>query len=131
MLHGTWHLVAWEIVQDGRATQPFGEGATGMILYTADGFMSASISAAGRVPLSTGNPRSAPLAEQAAALTSYFHYAGRYEILDGPRVVHRVTQSLNPGFVGTEQVRDIALSGETLILSADEGPRHHRITWRR
>jgi hypothetical protein len=136
MLTGTWHLVRWDIVQDGRVNQPFGPGATGMIQYTTDGHMSACIAAAGRQPYATGNPRTANGAEKIAAHDSYFHYAGSYEILPGPRVVHRVTQSLNPGFPGTEQVRDIHLDGDTLTLSADEGlpggaTRHHRIVWRR
>jgi len=136
VLDGTWHLVRWEIARDGRVTQPFGPGATGMICYTGDGHMSAAIAAAGRAPFAGGNPRTAPDGEKAAAHDSYFHYGGTYEVQPGPRVVHRVTQSLNPGFVGTEQVRDIHLDGDTLTLSADEPlpdgtTRHHRLVWRR
>lgn len=131
MLRGTWHLVTWQIEVEGRVTQPFGPGATGMILYTDDGHMSAVIAAAGRGALSAAVPRQAPEGERAAAFDSYFHYAGFYEIIDGPKVVHRVTHALNPAFVGTEQVRQIALNGADLVLSAREGARHHRIHWRR
>lgn len=131
MLEGAWHLVRWEIEAGGRLTQPFGPGATGMICYTADGHMQAVIAAAGRTALSSAVPRQAPEGERAAAFDSYFHYAGTYEIIDGPRVVHRVTQALNPAFVGTEQVRDIDLNGADLVLSAAEGARRHRIHWRR
>jgi hypothetical protein len=130
-LTGAWHLVRWEIAAHGRLSQPFGPGATGMLLYTADGHMQAVIAAAGRAPLSAPVPRQAPQAERAAAFDSYFHYAGSYALIAGPRVVHRVTHALNPAFVGTEQVRDIDLSGDVLTLSAREGPRHHRIIWRR
>jgi hypothetical protein len=136
MLEGTWHLVRWETERAGRITQPFGPGATGMICYTADGHMSAAIAAAGRVDLTGGTPRTAPDNEKIAAHDSYFHYAGTFEIVPGPRVVHRVTQSLNPNFVGTEQIRTIHLDGDTLTLSADEAlpdgtTRHHRLIWRR
>ena len=136
VLLGSWHLTRWEIVQDGRSTLPFGDAATGLIVYAPDGFMSACIAAGGRRGFSTGNPRSAPAAEKEAALESYFHYAGTFDMLHGPKVVHRVTHALNPGFVGTEQVRDITLEGDTLTLSATEplsggGQRHHRLIWRR
>lgn len=130
-LTGAWHLVRWEIEAGGRVTHPFGTDATGMICYTADGHMQAVIAAAGRAALSAPVPRQAPEGERAAAFDSYFHYAGTYAVIDGPRVVHRVTHALNPAFVGTEQVRDIDLRGDVLTLSATEGPRHHRITWRR
>jgi hypothetical protein len=136
MLEGTWHLVRWETERQGRVSQPFGPGASGILCYTADGHMSASIAVAGRAPMTADNPRTAPPAEKIAAHDSYFHYAGRYEILDGPKVVHHVAQSLNPGFVGTRQVRNIDLAGDRLTLSADEPltdgtTRHHRLIWRR
>lgn len=136
MLEGTWHLVRWETERQGSVVEPFGPGASGMLCYTADGHMSAAISAAGRAPVAGGNPRTATPDEKIAAHDSYFHYAGRYEILDGPKVVHQVTQSLNAGFVGTRQVRNIDLAGDRLTLSADEPltdgtTRHHRLIWRR
>ncbi|PTX04161.1 lipocalin-like domain-containing protein [Pararhodobacter aggregans] len=133
-LGGTWHLLAWEIETEGRVTHPFGEAPTGMICYTEDGFMSACIARADRPRWSTGNPRKAPDAERLAAFESYFHYAGTWRIVerDGiPHVVHAVTHSLNPDFPGSEQVRRIDLEGDRLTLSAQEGPRHHRLRWRR
>jgi hypothetical protein len=143
-LLGTWHLVRWEIAYgDGRpASLPFGAEATGLILYTADGTMSACIARAGRPRLSSDSVRSAPEAERLAAFESYFQYAGPYSIRGEPgrqQVVHRVSHALNPNFVGTEQVRDMhfADGGNTLTLSAcDSVPgtsvaRHHRLIWRR
>lgn len=134
MLDGTWHLAGWEIEADGRVTHPFGPDATGLIHYTADGGMSACIARSGRQRWSTGNPRKAPDAERLAAFESYFQYAGTWRIEErgGARVViHAVTHSLNPDFVGTEQVRNVDLRGDHLTLSAREGPRHHRLHWRR
>jgi hypothetical protein len=135
-LHGSWHLFRWEIAEGGRTTQPFGDGATGLIVYTPDGHMSACIAAKGRRPLSTGIPRTAPIAERAAAMDGYFHYAGTWRLLPGPRVEHQVTHALNPNFVGTRQTRDVHLQGDRLLLSAAEplpggGTRHHRLIWRR
>ena len=134
MLEGTWHLVSWEIETEGRRTHPFGADATGLIHYTADGGMAACIARADRPHWSTGNPRKAPDAERLAAFESFFHYAGTWRMAEQggqPVVIHAVTHSLNPDFVGTEQVRNVDLQGTALTLSAHEGPRHHRLRWRR
>lgn len=142
-LLGTWHLVRWEIgYGDGRApTLPFGDQATGMICYTHDGSMSACIARGGRPRLSTDSVRQAPEAERLKAFESYFQYAGPYEIRGEPgrqQVVHTVTHSLNPNFVGTRQVRNMIFSSDgTLTLSAPEtipgtaSTRDHRLIWSR
>ena len=116
-LLGTWHLVRWDITySDGRApTLPFGDAARGLIVYTHDGTMSACIARGGRKPLSSDSVRSAPEAERLAAFESYFQYAGPYAIREeggGLQVVHTVTQSLNPNFVGTRQVRNMSFSAD-------------------
>lgn len=134
MLNGTWHLVSWEIETDGCITHPFGPDATGLIHYTEDGGMAACIARANRPLWSNGNPRKAPESERLAAFESFFHYAGTWRIEDQrgvPVVIHTVSHSLNPDFVGTEQSRRVDLDGDALTLSAQEGLRHHRLRWRR
>jgi hypothetical protein len=145
-LQGTWQLVRWQITYgDGRkCTLPFGEAATGLIQYTQDGHMSACIARVGRVPLSSESVRSAPEAERLAAFDSYFQYAGPYELRRGAglstgvQVVHHVTMSLNPNFVGSDQVRDVQFDAAGLLtLSASDTvpgtpvARHHRLIWKR
>lgn len=142
-LLGTWQLVRWEITYgDGRApTLPFGAEASGLIQYTSDGGMSACIARGGRGRLSSDSVRSAPEAERLAAFESYFQYAGAYEIreVDGQQqVVHRVTHSLNPNFVGTQQVRNMSFApdGGLTLSASDTVPgtdvaRHHRLIWSR
>ena len=143
-LQGTWQLVRWDIrYGDGRAPSlPYGDAASGLILYSDDGWMNACIARAGRARLSSESVRSAPEAERLSAFESYFQYAGRYEVRrkegGGQQVVHSVTQSLNPNFVGTQQVRDMHFDGEGgLTLSASDTvsgtdvARHHRLMWKR
>jgi hypothetical protein len=143
-LLGTWQLLRWEIAYgDGRPpTLPYGADATGLILYTADGWMSACIGRAGRPRLASDSVRSAPEAQRLAAFESWFQYAGPYALRErsdgGWEVVHRVTHALNPNFVGTEQVRRVEFDAEgTLTLSASDSmpgsavARHHRLRWRR
>ena len=142
-LVGTWRLARWDIrYDDGRApTLPYGEDATGLIVYSSDGWMNACISRAQRPRLSSESVRSAPEAERLAAFESHFQYAGPYRLqtVDGRlQVVHRVTHALNPNFVGTEQVRNVDIDAEgVLTLSASDTlpgsgvARHHRLVWRK
>ena len=142
-LWGTWHLVRWEIAyDDGRATSyPFGPDASGLILYTPDGHMSACIARAARPALSSESVRSAPVQERLDAFESYFQYAGTFEVRERQgqaEVVHRVSHALNPNFRGSEQVRQMHLdaSGQLTLSASDRLPgsdalRHHRLIWRR
>ena len=142
-LQGVWHLQRWEITyDDGRATTyPFGPDATGLIQYTHDGGMAACIARMQRPRLSSDSVRSAPPAEQIAAFESFFQYAGTYDtrVTEGrPQVIHQVTHSLNPNFVGSQQIRNVELATDgTLTLSASDpvpgsnSLRHHRLIWRR
>ena len=142
-LLGTWHLVRWEITYgDGRKpTLPYGDKATGLILYTDDNNMSACIARGGRPKLSSESVRSAPEAERLSAFETYFQYAGPYAIRGEPgrrQVVHTVMQSLNPNFVGTQQVRNMefAANGDLSLSASDTVPgsmvaRHHRLIWSR
>jgi hypothetical protein len=132
---GGWRLVRWEVVYDGeRRTLPFGPDATGLLTYTEDGHMSACIMAVARTPFLTPNPRDASVEDRARAYDGYFSYAGRWR-LSGHRVLHDVQIALNPGMVGSTQVRDARRSGRRLELSALEtlrtGTRFHRLLWER
>lgn len=136
-LVGGWYLEAWEIRYSGGRDKsfPFGDDAGGLLMYTPDGFMSAAISRSGRQPLSAANLRQAPQAEKAAAFDSYFHYAGTWRI-EGENVIHAVSVSLNPAFVGTDQIRLMELHENRLTLSASDaapggGERRHCLVWRK
>jgi hypothetical protein len=148
-LPGTWRLVSWLVYDDAPfadpaspgAHAPFGDDATGVLVYTADGTMSALITRSGRAPFA-GSPRGSDERSRAQAFDSAFAYAGRYHLEGDDQgssglVVHDVTHALNPNFVGTRQARHAVLSrgdddgGLTLTLSAAEGTRHHRLVWSR
>jgi len=132
---GTWKLVDWRIeYSDGSVTRPFGEGAHGHIIYSADGTMTASIAKATRPPFGIANARNANAAQKIEAFDSYFHYAGPWRIEDD-EVVHSVTMSLNPDMTGTEQRRLAVFDdADGLTLSAKEALkdgacRHHILQW--
>lgn len=136
-LVGSWQLQSWTIGYADRdeMSVPYGEDPRGLLLYSNDGWMSASIGRRERDPLPADvSYRKLPDALKAAAFSSYFHYAGRYRVMDGD-VIHYVTQSLNPNFPGTEQLRHAELDGQTLVLSGkdevDGVTRFHSLVWHR
>lgn len=130
-LIGAWSLVSWIIRLPDRddAVQPFGADAAGRIHYSPDGYMSATISRAGRV---------APLGPEDARriLKSYMHYTGRWSFADDV-VTHDVDFALDPSIRGRKLDRTVSLSGDILTLRGEDvspvdGRRlGHVLTWRR
>jgi hypothetical protein len=133
-LLGTWQLAHWRIeYQDGRVTLPFGADAGGMLLYGADGWMSATMWTAIRTPVAARSATTEQLVSRAKVLDEYLSYGGRWW-LDGQVIVHEVVQSANPVLIGTRQARAASLQRDCLILAAQESvptERVHRIEWRR
>ena len=120
-LIGTWRLVEWTFtVDDSRPTRPWGGNPAGLLTYTEDGRMSASLMSNGRPGAPTRTLSAAPIEIRAAAAAGYLSYAGSYS-MDGNDVLHHIELSLMPNWVGTTERRLIEwTSSETgfdLILS--------------
>ena len=116
-LLGAWRLESWSFVyDDGRpAEYPLGPDAKGIILYTADGHVSAT------------------LMRTSGAVES-FAYAGRYDVRDGA-AFHSIEVATNPALVGITSTRHITLDGDRLTLSGPDfsagSDRTQKIAWRR
>ncbi|MEU3302001.1 lipocalin-like domain-containing protein [Streptomyces sp. NPDC006678] len=117
-LVGAWVLEDCSLTREGAVVRPLGEHPSGVLLYTADGWMSA---------LLTAPPDDAPAAsafEETASGT--VAYAGRWEReADGP-VMHRVQASHYTPWAGTALVRDGCLAnrhdGRSLKAVPCRGP---------
>lgn len=135
-LVGTWRLLSCETVSgDGTVSHPFGRDATGLIVYTADGYMSVAIMQPDREPFASGDLLGGSDDEKARAAESYLSYCGRYEY-SGDSVVHRVELSLFPNWVGGDQERSVDLDGRRLTLEASPGvirgvEQSARLVWER
>jgi hypothetical protein len=130
-LVGTWLLRSWQLVyDDDRPPEyPLGPDATGFLLYTPDGHVSAMLSRARR------ERRAAATAlEKSAAYDEVFAYTGRFHVRDGA-VYHAIEASTNASLIGVTSTRFIKLDGENLTLSGPDfhpgAARSQIIAWRR
>ncbi len=105
-LVGTWRLLDWSVEIGGRTMRPFGGAAVGLLTYTSDGRMSASLMRKDRDLLDTHSLAQAEALDRAAAAVGYIAYAGSYHV-DGDEVHHDVELSLFPDWVGVTQTRSI------------------------
>lgn len=130
-LLGAWRLEGWSLVYDyGRPPEyPLGSDAKGLIMYTADGHVAATLMKADR---SAETPESD--AARAIAYAGSFAYAGRYEVRDGT-VFHSIEIATNPALIGIKSTRHIQFDGDRLTLSGPDfaagTSRTQRIVWRR
>jgi hypothetical protein len=122
-LLGAWQLETFEqAIEDGPTSYPLGEDATGFIIYTPQGFMSAQLMRSGREPYDTNDPYGGTEEQRAAAAHGYLSYGGRFTIDPEEKFVeHHLIVSLCPNWIGSTQRRYCQIDGDTLTLSA--GPR--------
>ena len=116
-LMGRWSVCSWvQAYDDGRKVFPMGEDVTGFIQYGRQ-YMSCLIARMDRPSFKTGGQWTAAAEEKAAAYESFLSYSGTYTI-DGNQIVHKVTASLFPNWVGGEQRRTAHMQDGRLHLEA-------------
>ncbi len=139
-LIGTWKLVDWTVeIEGGRNIKPFRGNATGLLTYTDEGRMIATLMRTDREPIGTRSLAEAEALERATAAAGYLSYAGAYEVI-GDEVHHHVELSLFPDWVGGTQVRHIdwiPTKDGVLHLELSTAPEPHersavnRLRWQR
>ncbi len=113
---GTWRLTAWRRLTNGAdPAYPFGEDATGLLIYADDGRMAVQMTAAHRPKLAIDDPLGGPVEARATAYSTCLAYFGSYAF-DADAVTHRIKASLFPDWSGEAQVRPYTLDGDTLVL---------------
>lgn len=101
-LVGAWDLHEYRMVdKDGRIVHPWGPKTRGLILYTAEGYMSVTIDVE---DLATGK-----MAFQAAS--------ARVEVA-GDRLVHKIIVASTASIVGTDQHRRVKIENGLYYLTA-------------
>ncbi len=117
LLVGTWKLLSLELrLPDGLTKYPWGKDVVGQLLYSSDGYMSGSFMKRDRSNFAATDIMAGTPPEFAAAMKSYVGYAGAYRI-EGNRVIHHVTVSLFPNWIGTDIDRFWEIQGHKLTLN--------------
>jgi hypothetical protein len=120
-LVGDWRLRSWVATGDDGDEHPMGARPEGLLVYTDAGSMITTIGRAGRPAIDGGDILSGPDDQRLEAFTTFIAYSGTFTI-DGLEVVHDVTMSLFPNWIGTQQRRHVALSPDGSVLELSAGP---------
>ncbi|MGE8540638.1 MAG: lipocalin-like domain-containing protein [Acinetobacter sp.] len=118
-LIGAWELVSYiEFPVDGSAsTYPLGKKATGLIIYTPDGYMSAQLMGDTRLPFKSGDWFNGTPEEYIEEAKTYIAYSGRFFVEeDTQQLKHEMQVSLFPNWIGQKQLRVVSLEGNILKL---------------
>ena len=118
-LVGTWKLESYvERPVDGSPeVYPLGTDATGVIIYTSDGYMSAQLMRQGR-PLFASGDWFEGTSEEYCHAASYIAYSGVYRVYEQRQTLtHSMYVSFFPNWGGQTQSRTVELVGDILRLS--------------
>lgn len=126
---GTWRLVKFEDVEDGKTIHRFGEKPRGLFIYTADGHVAIQIAHPANPNCLAPSKKSGPgkkddlelpactPAQMQALLDGTVAYWGTYSIdKDAGEVIHHVKSDLSNGYIGTDQRRQFVLTGDRLEI---------------
>jgi Lipocalin-like domain len=131
---GSWDLVSFvHVLPSGELSTPFGNSPVGLLVYQADGRMSAQVSSGSPTRLASDDSLEASVEEAASVWRTYFGYWGSFKVCPEERVVvHRVAGSSFPNWIGTKQTRHFHFDGANrLILEAESASGRYTLTWQR
>jgi hypothetical protein len=121
-LVGAWKLQEYYLSDkknSGEKYYPMGKDATGFLMYTPDGYVSAQMMASGRPVYANGHLHSGSAEEMAKAAKGYLAYAGQCEVDEETHtLIHHMEVSMNPTWLGQAQERYLSLEGDTITITA-------------
>jgi hypothetical protein len=99
---GAWRLAGFKLIDDsGAQTEPWLEGSDGLLIYSANGYMSAVVA----------------VVDTPGAAAKHVAYSGPFEVEDD-RVIHHVVLGSDPNLIGRAQTRMTEFDGAILTLSS-------------
>lgn len=126
---GTWRLVTFEDIENGKVIRRFGDKPNGLFVYTADGHVIIHIANPANPNCIAPRKKSGPGKKDDLALPECspeqmqtlldgtVAYWGTYRVDAATgEVVHVVEADLSNGYVGTDQRRPFRLTGDRLVI---------------
>lgn len=141
-LVGAWRMIDWRVIDGDRLDPnlpPLGQAADcgGILLYTAEGLMSAMLARHARPCFTDGSLDGGSIAEKSQAFETIIAYAGTYEFDEATaEVTHVVEHATHPNLVGNRMKRICIFEGDQLKLDTPSMmmggvPRASYIQWQR
>ncbi|MEM8564094.1 MAG: lipocalin-like domain-containing protein [Pseudomonadota bacterium] len=149
---GTWRLLDYSVenLETGVSSHVLGEDAQGHIIYTPEGWVSATLMAANRMPNSTDRLARYALKDKLTAggihdLTEeernfalpfllasfgYIAYCGTFTA-DATHVHHQITEAFFPAYVGSTATRSYRFTEDRLLLTAEAFGGRDQVLWQR
>lgn len=130
-LIGAWSLTSYRAEplpgQEGETIYPMTKEASGIIMYTPDGFISAQLMTRGTPLFASGDLSGGTTEELATAAKNYLAYSGKFEVSEDPQgkpvLRHSMEVASFPNWLGNTQVRVARMEEEgTKLILATEGP---------
>lgn len=116
-IFGAWDLVALETEDgDGNLSHPMGDDLSGRIIFTPEGYMSATIMSNGRPAFAANDLMGGTDDEKARATEVYMSYSAKFR-QNGDRVFSTVDISLLPNWIGTTQERILSFREDNMVLT--------------
>jgi hypothetical protein len=105
-LVGTWRLVSFVMPDGSGGSRPYWDDrASGLIVYTSDGRVSAQVYDARRPRLETPWEQVSPAAAQGAFIGMASYYGRYYVDATKSIVTHHIEGAMSPDWIGTDLVR--------------------------
>lgn len=132
-LIGAWRLKQSEWYDEGGSVEsPLGSEPVGLLMYGESGAVSVQLMRPNQSKFSNDDWRVASAEEKASAWLGYYCYFGTFEIDEtAGTVTHHVIGSWFPNLAGTDQLRFLALDGDTLSLTAKSSLGRITLVWER
>ncbi|TGZ77673.1 hypothetical protein EX30DRAFT_180163 [Ascodesmis nigricans] len=124
-LIGAWELISYrcEPVQPGDETvYPMTRNATGIIMYTPDGYMSAQLMTPGTPKFADGDLSGGTTEELVSVAKNYLAYSGPFKVTEEngkPVLRHSMEVASFPNWLGNTQVRVAELEEDRLVLQPE------------
>src|SRR5580693_3839381 len=117
-LIGAWRLKKSDWYDEsGSVESPLSSEPVGLLMYGESGAVSVQLMRPNQAKFRNDDWRTASIEEKASAWLGYFCYFGTFTINEERgAITHHISGSWFPNLIGTEQLREFALQGDTLSL---------------
>jgi hypothetical protein len=117
-LIGTWKLVSiYYKTPNNEKVDMYGKDPRGILTYDRAGYMNAQLSFSGRSYI---NKIKSKKKNKTASFDTYMAYYGKYYEKEPGVVIHDIEGCMKPLWEGSQRVRYIKLTGDTLYITSPE-----------